>query len=83
MTDTEHMRSFLAQQDHMQVSKFVLDCLDFPETLTLFLLLYAIRLDWLKHCNLIFCTLQRYIICILQVTHVSAHRSLHQVGTAM
>jgi len=27
-TDTNTMRSFLAQQDHMQVFKFVLDCLD-------------------------------------------------------
>ena len=27
--DTDTMRSFFAQQDHMQVFKFVLDCLDF------------------------------------------------------
>ncbi len=27
-TDTNTMRSFVAQQDHMQVFKFVLDCLD-------------------------------------------------------
>ncbi len=27
-TDTNTMRSFFAQQDHMQVFKFVLDCLD-------------------------------------------------------
>ena len=27
--DTNTMRSFFAQQDHMQVVKFVLDCLDF------------------------------------------------------
>ena len=27
--DTNTMRSFFAQQDHMQVFKFVLDCLDF------------------------------------------------------
>ena len=27
--DTDTMRSFSAQQDHMQVFKFVLDCLDF------------------------------------------------------
>ncbi len=27
-TDTNTMRSFFAQQDHMQVLKFVLDCLD-------------------------------------------------------
>ena len=27
-TNTNNMRSFLAQQDHMQVFKFVLDCLD-------------------------------------------------------
>ena len=27
-TDTNTMRSFCAQQDHMQVFKFVLDCLD-------------------------------------------------------
>ena len=46
--DTDTMRSFFAQQDHMQVFKL---CLGFPETL---LLLYAIRLvvGWLKHCNL-------------------------------
>ena len=34
--DTDTMRSFFAQQDHMQVFKFVLACLDF---LTLFLLI--------------------------------------------
>ena len=28
-TDTNTMRSFFAQQDHMQVFSFVLDCLDF------------------------------------------------------
>ncbi len=27
--DTDTMRSFLAQQDHMQVFNFILDCLDF------------------------------------------------------
>ena len=27
--DTDTMRSFFAQQDHIQVFKFVLDCLDF------------------------------------------------------
>ncbi len=27
-TDTSTMRSFFSQQDHMQVFKFVLDCLD-------------------------------------------------------
>ena len=27
--DIDTMRSFFAQQDHMQVFKFVLDCLDF------------------------------------------------------
>ena len=27
--DTDNMRSFFAQQDLMQVFKFVLDCLDF------------------------------------------------------
>ena len=27
--DTDTMRSFFAQQDHMQVFEFVLDCLDF------------------------------------------------------
>ena len=27
--DTNTMRSFFAQQDHMRVFKFVLDCLDF------------------------------------------------------
>ena len=27
--DTDTMMSFFAQQDHMQVFKFVLDCLDF------------------------------------------------------
>ena len=41
------MMSFFAQQDHMQVFKFVLDSL--PETLALFLLPSAIRLvGWLK-----------------------------------
>ena len=51
--DTNTVRSFFAQQDHMQVFKFVLDCLDFLKLLTLFLLLYAIRLVVrLKHCNL-------------------------------
>ena len=28
-TQTDTMRSFFAQQDHMQVFKFILDCLDF------------------------------------------------------
>ena len=42
--DTHTMRPFFAQQDHMQVLKFVLNCL---ETWTLFLLPYAIRLVWL------------------------------------
>ena len=28
-TNTDTMRSFFAQQDHMQVFNFVLDCLDF------------------------------------------------------
>ena len=27
--DTDTMRSFFSKQDHMQVVKFVLDCLDF------------------------------------------------------
>ena len=27
--DTDTMRSFFAQQDHMQVFNFILDCLDF------------------------------------------------------
>ena len=27
--DTDTMRSFFAQQDHMQAFKFVLDCVDF------------------------------------------------------
>ena len=47
------MRSFFAQQDHMQIVDFVSDGLDLPESLTLFLLLYAIRLvGWLScwHC---------------------------------
>ena len=49
--DTGTMRPFFAQQDHMQVVTFVLDSL--PETLALYVLLYAIRLvGWQKHCNL-------------------------------
>ena len=51
-TDTNTMSSFFAQQDHMQVFKFVLDCLDVFH-FDLRLLLYVIRLaGWLKHCNL-------------------------------
>ncbi len=30
--DTDTMRSFFAQQDHMQVFHFILDCLDFLST---------------------------------------------------
>ena len=50
---TNTMRSSFAQQDHMQVFKICLGLSRLLETLTLFLLLYAIRLvGWLKHCNL-------------------------------
>ena len=52
-TDTNTMNAFFAQQDHMQVFKFVLDCLDvITFDLCLLLDLYVIRLvGWLKHCN--------------------------------
>jgi len=50
--DTDTMRSFFAQQDHMQVFNFILDCLDFLD-IRPGLLANAIRLvGWRKHCNL-------------------------------
>ena len=50
------MRSFLGQRDHMQVFKFILDCLDsiFDQVLT-----HAIRLvDWLKRSFWVRCEFQ-------------------------
>ena len=51
-TITDTMRSFFAQQDHLQIFNFVLDCFDAAE-FCIVLGLHAIRLvSWLKHCNL-------------------------------
>ncbi len=54
------MRSFFAQQDHMQVFKFALSCLD---VFQICLLQHVIKLvGWLKHYNLSLCPFQQKVL---------------------